>query len=162
MARDRIITKTRFMETFKKGFDTLYEMAYDLNVTIPTVCNYLDRFGLERPPKKGAIKKAMGLFNSYKGNVKLIVFADEQGIDKQMVRYYLEMAINYQWVYGTKNQKYPRPPTLRFIKVVNALRSNGNLKRSPQKLAEITGIPILSIKKYLELMSKRKSNEKKI
>jgi len=163
MPRKLKFTKGRFMREYKLG-NNMMEIAFALNVTVPTAYNYCARYNLPAKSKSNNIELSLGIFNKFKGITTLENLSQEYGMSRQMIRYHLNKAIYEYWNTTKQYIDLPRPKKLDHIKVFHMIHKNIALRDNPLKVSELTGTTFYCVESYFaeifKLRTKKKTKKK--
>lgn len=148
-------TEDEFMAAYKDSTD-LYMIAAKLNLSLPTVYNYIRKFGLKTKTSKNKEQSRLftekltdKIFNEYRGQKTIKSLAHEYSTTRSAIRYYLKLGLPRHYRIDHKKAIYPKPGKLVFIKVMHELELDETLFDDPEELFALTGVHPDRIKSYL-------------
>ena len=156
MARPFKLNRKEFLEIYDK-VDKTRDISFELDITMPTVYAYLKKFDL--PTKKSRAHSdefIESLFNEYRGLISIDDLCDKYKMIIGVIRYNLEKHVYKLWNLSKKKPDWPKPATIKLIKVYNELAANPKLANDVKLLSAIVNVPVINIERYLS------SDEKKI
>ena len=153
--RKKLISKGKFMRAYRIC-QTKDQIAFELSISRGSVNNYFKRYGLSvksRIRNTDILKEALEMFDAFKDRMTLIDLAKEFSTTKNTARDRLNLAVHHLWGKdGKLSFNVPCPPSVRFIRVVNAIRNDkdDSLWTNSPEISKQVGIPESSILSYLE------------
>ena len=143
MGRNKLYTEKEFKKAYNKA-KSVVELAGVLNITIPTVYNYITRYKTKLyHPSKANTLDPVELGKMYVFDVTIEDIAQKLKVSKTSVYYCLRKLILYPKRYTlTPNKKEPLSPPkkLGHIKIINLIRKHLKYIDCPWPMVKLPGI----------------------
>lgn len=145
--------KRKFLKAYKKAKSTK-ELANILQLTIPAVHNYLQRYKL-KPYLLIDKEDPLKIAKCYVFNVTIKNLAKHFELSCSAVRYYLQKLVLFPNKYKLPGE-WPPPRKLYHIKIINVLLKDEKLLDNPSSLPSCLELSIDQVNDYWEYAFKHK------
>lgn len=145
MGRKVLYSKKEFVKAYKKA-KSFKELASVLQVSIPTLFNYLKRYKL-KPYKALVSSLPFTIAKAFVYDNTIRDLSKKFNLSPSVIRYHLEKFVLYPARFSLTSD-WSSPNKVSHIKVINALMANPKAADNPRKILHLPGMTVKLVNDY--------------